>query len=136
MVSLAKFAEIAASYANLADFYLVYIQEAHPIESQHFDGIVEVPTHKNLRDRIQAAKYLMEEESRFLDNVNVVVDNMNNDGCREYASLPERAYLIHQDKVAVEGYLDPFYHMKSLRKIEKWLKKFASKSAISQVEGY
>lgn len=132
MTSLAKFAELVANFKDVADFVLVYIEEAHPVESNHFDGIVEVPTHRNLADRISAARYLMDEEGKYLENVRVVVDNMSNTSLAEYAALPERAYLVHEDKIVVEGFLGPFDHMKSLHKIEKWFTKYVKRSTPTQ----
>ena len=134
MTSLAKFADMAETFAGIADFVVVYIAEAHPVESNDFKGIVEVPRHVQLVDRIQAASYLVQEEAKYLTNCRVYVDNMNDDSAREYAALPERAYLIHEDRVAVEGYMGPFKHMKTLRKIEKWLNKYANSSRIPHVE--
>ena len=50
----------SSDLADLADFLLIYIEEAHPSEKKHCEENIVVKEHKALKDRINAAEMLVE----------------------------------------------------------------------------
>ena len=97
--------------SDLADFLIVYIEEAHPAEKKHFAKNIEVNTHHSLTDRVNAAKMLITEacgEDGEEFPCPVVVDTMDNATNYAYGALPERLYIIKDGKVAYVGGEGPF----------------------------
>lgn len=122
MTTLGKFGALAENFSHVADFMIVYTEEAHPEEKGDFTGLAfEVETHKTLEDRVAAARYMLEAEPEAFKHVKVVVDGMNNLGSIFYATIPERQYIVHNGKTAFVGGLGPFKHVESLRRVKKWL---------------
>ena len=58
MNSLGKFGALRTKFAGLVDFVTIYIAEAHPAESQHFSGNIDISTHENMEERVEAADTL------------------------------------------------------------------------------
>jgi hypothetical protein len=94
--------EIYERCRNRVDFYLVYIQEAHPadgwltlsnIEQQ---VLYEQPKTADERAAIAGACML---NVRF--NMPVLLDKMDDEVDRKYAALPERLYVLDKDGVIV-----------------------------------
>jgi ribosomal protein L14 len=123
MVTLDKFGAMAENFSHVADFIVVYTQEAHPDEKGDFNEIVKVRTHSNLMERLEAAKMMIEREPEAFKVVKVVVDSMENLGSILYATIPERQFIIHTGKIELVGGLGPFKHVESLRRVKKWLVK-------------
>ena len=123
MTSLRRFGQLVSDFGGLVDFLVVYVEEAHPVEANHFKNILEVQEHTQLQDRIDAAGVLMQEEGENLLGCKVVVDNMSNDGCFAYAAFPERLYIIQEDKVAFVGECSAMKMVKSIKDAKRWLDK-------------
>lgn len=124
MTTLRKFGAISAEFAAVADFLIVYIEEAHPAETKHFKNNVEIREHRCIGERVNAASQLVSNEAKYLQHTKVVVDSMDNEGLKNYAAMPERLFIVHEDKVALVGGLGPFEHMKSINRAEDWLKNY------------
>ncbi len=106
---LDRFTRICDKFSNKADFLLVYIEEAHPDERGHIRDNYKIVTHKTLESRLDAANVLVKE----LDDdppCPVVVDTMTNEANYAYGALPERLYILKDDKVLYEGAKGPFGH--------------------------
>lgn len=78
------------------DFLTIYIKEAHASDEWKLGNIIDIPQHKNLNDRCEAAK-LLTKKYNYLSPV--VVDTMDNAFMREMASWPERYYIIKDGKI-------------------------------------
>ena len=100
MVSLEEFHDLQLKFSGLADFITVYIAEAHPRERPNFRGNIDISTHRLLEDRVKAASVL-QDVMRGDDNT-IVVDTMDNLACAAYAALPERLYIVLDDRIVLE----------------------------------
>jgi len=96
---------MAADNADLADFVVVYIEEAHPTDGWAFPGNYLINQHRTVKDRLAAAATLA--ASRLPANMSVVADSMSNEMNRAYGGLYERLYVIHSSTVAYQGRRGP-----------------------------
>jgi len=120
MASLEEFQALQVKFSGLADFLTVYIAEAHPKERPNFSGNIDIATHKVLEDRMKAARVL-QDAMKGEDNT-IVVDTMDNLACDAYAALPERLYIVLDDRIVLEGGVGPFGY--NLAEVEDYLKTF------------
>lgn len=117
-----------SEYQDIAEFHLVYINEAHaadsswPVQYAKEKGIND---HENIEDRCTTAKLLMDEKALTMP---CFVDGMDNKVNRAYSAWPDRAFLIRTDgRLAVAGAQGPFGYKPALNEIEVWLKEFRAK---------
>ena len=99
---LYRFAELCESDL-LADFLVVYIQEAHPSEGGHFDGNIPIADHKSMQDRIAAAETMVEEAEIAKFPCPIVIDKMDNAANHAYGALPERLFIVMDGRVLYVG---------------------------------
>ena len=103
--------EIFRKYRNAVEFFVVYIQEAHPTDGWQSDS--------NIRDAVlfrQHQSYAEREEvatTCSLDlhlTIPVLVEDMDNAIYEVYGAAPERLYLIGGDgKVVYKGGAGPHF---------------------------
>jgi len=106
------------TYGTYADFLSVYIREAHACDQWPLGKAVVIPQHQSLSDRLAAAKRFQSENSY---KPTLLVDTMENKFDGEYASWPERAYIIHQGKMMYICNLSPEGALDWEDGIEEWL---------------
>lgn len=114
------------NFSQVADFCIVYIEEAHPLESGHFEGNFRITSHKRMEDRLDAANTLkeafqkipMDDEVRA--SCSIFVDKMENEAERKFAAFPERLYILREDEVAYVGGVGPYDY--NLDEVEDWLR--------------
>ncbi|XP_018026798.1 type I iodothyronine deiodinase [Hyalella azteca] len=116
MEDLVKFRKVVTMYGDVADFLIVYIQEAHPTDGWLIPNTVEIPTHKSVQDRLAAVRYMMELEPV---NCPVVVDSESGAACEEYTALPERLFVVLDGKIVYHGAQGPFGY--KMAELETWL---------------
>ena len=94
--------EIYERYRDRVDFYLVYIQEAHPTDGwltlSNVEQQVLYEQPKTADERAAIAAVCM------LDlgfGMPMLLDNMDDEVDRKYAALPERLYVLDKDGVIV-----------------------------------
>lgn len=106
----------------MADFLLVYIDEAHPS-----DGWVAPPMgsysfnvrkHQNLEERLGAARKLIEHFS-LPPQCQLVADCMDNNANVAYGVSNERVCIVQQKKIAYLGGKGPFFY--NLKDVRQWL---------------
>jgi len=97
---------MAADNADLADFVVVYIEEAHPTDGWAFSGNYLISQHRTFKERLAAAATLA--ASPLPANMTLVVDSMSNEMNRAYGGTYERLYVIHSSTVAYQGGPGPF----------------------------
>lgn len=90
----------------MADFLIIYIEEAHATDGWAFRNNIDVKHHKSLSDRLTAACLLLKENPA----CTVVVDTMDNHSSARYAALPERLYVLHGGNVLYKGGIGPWYY--------------------------
>jgi len=126
MANLGKFSKFRQNFSEVADFVMVYIEEAHPAERGHFrvggdDGNYDIDTHNCIEDRLNAAEILRNEAGNALKNCKILIDQMDDRANKAYASLPERLYVVKNGQVVFQGGLGPFDYR--ISDVENFLKK-------------
>jgi type I thyroxine 5'-deiodinase len=113
---MAKFDQLcrmAAEFSDVADFLVVYIEEAHPTDGWAFENNYSIQSHRTIEDRVEAARLLV------VDNLTVVADNMEAEANHAYGGLFERLYVVHNGVVAYQGARGPSGFKPD--EVENWL---------------
>ncbi|KAK7152790.1 hypothetical protein R3I93_010879 [Phoxinus phoxinus] len=111
-------------FSDVADFLLVYIDEAHPSDGwaappmEHFS--FEVRKHRNLEERMFAARKLLEHFS-LPPQCQWVADCMDNNANVAYGVSYERVCIVQKNKIAYLGGKGPFFY--NLKDVLHWLEK-------------
>jgi len=96
---------MAVDNADLADFVVVYIEEAHPTDGWAYSGNYVINQHRTIKDRLTAAATLT--ASPLPGNMTVVADSMTDEMTKAYGGLYERLYVIHSGMVSYQGQRGP-----------------------------
>ncbi len=109
-------------YKDVAEFYLVYISEAHasddkyPVEYAKEKGIKE---HTNYGERCSVAGRLQLDKKL---TIPCLVDGMDNAVEKAYKGWPDRLYVVGKDgKLAVASKRGPWGYKPALKKAQAWL---------------
>ncbi|ELW49882.1 Type II iodothyronine deiodinase [Tupaia chinensis] len=125
---LPAFSKLVEEFSSVADFLLVYIDEAHPSDGWAVPGdsslSFEVKKHRNQEDRCAAAHQLLERFS-LPPQCRVVADRMDNNANVAYGVAFERVCIVQRQKIAYLGGKGPFYY--NLQEVRRWLEKNFSK---------
>uniref|UniRef100_A0A8C4VBU1 Iodothyronine deiodinase n=1 Tax=Falco tinnunculus TaxID=100819 RepID=A0A8C4VBU1_FALTI len=106
-------------FSSIADFLIIYIEEAHAVDGWAFKNNVVIKNHRSLEDRKIAAQFLQKNNPL----CPVVLDTMENLSSSKYAALPERLYLLQGGKVIYKGGVGPWnYHPQEIRAILEKMK--------------
>ena len=97
-------------YRNRAAFYIVYIQEAHPIDAWQLHDNIEddvlVASTKTREDRVSVAGMCVRDLGIELP---ALVDEPDNRVERAYTGWPDRLYVVDRDgRVAYKSASGPF----------------------------
>lgn len=127
MTRLAAFQRVVRQFADIADFLVVYIEEAHPSDGWvSTDAPYQIPKHRCLEDRLRAAQLMLAE----VPESKVVVDSMDNSSNAAYGAYFERLYIVRDERVVYQGGRGPEgYRISELR---SWLESYRSDVAHSQ----
>ncbi|KAL7884554.1 hypothetical protein AOLI_G00073240 [Acnodon oligacanthus] len=105
---------LVRDFGDVADFLVIYIAEAHATDGWAFANNVDINQHRNLQERLTAAKSLIKENPL----CPVVVDEMNDITASHYGALPERLYVLQEGKVIYKGGKGPWgYSPEEVRKV-------------------
>ena len=120
MVKFEHFNKVVARFSSMADFIIIYIEEAHAADAWRFENNMEIKNHRSLEDRIEAANVLQQKGPR----CPIFIDSMLNEANLKYGGLFERLYIILDDVIVYEGERGPVgYHVEE---VEHWLEKHVS----------
>ncbi len=118
MNKLEDFRKLVRDYHHVADFVIVYMEEAHSIDGWHIrNNAYTIRSHLNLEDRLTAAKRLHQMSLP----CPLLVDTMQNEAGASFRAWPERLAILNEGKVVYEGKRGPIGY--SLEDIQKYLKK-------------
>ncbi|KAK7819951.1 hypothetical protein U0070_007643 [Myodes glareolus] len=121
---LPAFRQLVEEFSSVADFLLVYIDEAHPSDGWAVPGdsslSFEVKKHRNQEDRCAAAQQLLERFS-LPPQCQVVADRMDNNANVAYGVAFERVCIVQRQKIAYLGGKGPFSY--NLQEVRSWLEK-------------
>jgi len=108
MAALDTICQMAADDADVADFVIVYIEEAHPTDGWAFPNNYDIWQHRTIKDRLAAATRL-QVVRQLPANITLVVDTMSEklNLNHAYGGLYERLYVIHNGTVAYQGERGP-----------------------------
>lgn len=95
MLKFDEFNKLIKDFSSVADFLIIYIEEAHAVDGWAFKNNVVIKNHRSLEDRKIAAQFLQKNHPL----CPVVLDTMENLSSSKYAALPERLYLLQGGKV-------------------------------------
>ena len=88
-------------YSKNADFWWVYIQEAHATDGRRPSRAVKIPLHKTIEDRKKAATGCAAASTL---KVPILIDDMNDSASKAYSALPERFFILGDNgKVVYAG---------------------------------
>uniref|UniRef100_A0A8B9W6B7 Iodothyronine deiodinase n=1 Tax=Bos mutus grunniens TaxID=30521 RepID=A0A8B9W6B7_BOSMU len=109
-----QFKRLIEDFGSVADFLIIYIEEAHASDGWAFKNNVDIKNHRNLQDRLRAAHLLLDRSPP----CPVVVDTMTNQSSSCYAALPERLYVLQEGRVLYKGKPGPWnYHPEEVRAV-------------------
>ena len=111
-------------YRDVAEFRMVYIREAHALDSRRPSRPArekDISEHENFDQRCTTAKMLFDDEKL---TIPCLIDTMDNSTDKAYSAKPDRAFLIGMDgKLAVAGGRGPRGFKPALDDIKEWLDK-------------
>ncbi len=94
--------EIYERYTDRVDFYLVYIQEAHPTDGRlTLSNIEQQVLYEQPRTADERAAVAVACMRNLRFNMPMLLDNMDDEVDRKYAALPEGLYVLDKDGVIV-----------------------------------
>lgn len=109
-------------FSDVADFLLVYIDEAHPSDGWAAPPMgacsFSVRKHQSLEERMGAARELIEHFS-LPPQCQLVADSMDNNANVAYGVSNERVCIVQQSKITYLGGKGPFFY--SLKYVRQWL---------------
>uniref|UniRef100_A0A452HYB6 Iodothyronine deiodinase n=1 Tax=Gopherus agassizii TaxID=38772 RepID=A0A452HYB6_9SAUR len=119
LFKFSEFNKLVEDFNSVADFLIIYIEEAHATDGWAFKNNIIIKNHRNLQDRKKAAQFLLKENPL----CQVVLDTMENLSSSKYAALPERLYVVQGGKVVYKGGVGPWnYHPEDICAILEKLK--------------
>ncbi|KAL9974883.1 hypothetical protein ACROYT_G011982 [Oculina patagonica] len=123
MQMLKKYQQLTSEFLEVADFAVVYIEEAHPVDGWSFKGISDIPMHRTQNERCKAAQKMA--TSIDLSACNVVVDSMLNAANIAYGAVPIRLYIVQNSEVVYEGGAGPMKYR--MQEVKTWLQHYQTK---------
>jgi len=128
MSKLKSFVDLAASVPG-ADYAMVYLEEAHPVEGWMYPAVQHhIRQHAVLSERAAAAQVLEVELRRLTDGCGIAalpiyVDGMANTVSLAFGALPERLAIVLDGRVSWIGGKGPEDY--SMEEASRALRKFA-----------
>uniref|UniRef100_A0A4X2KI99 Iodothyronine deiodinase n=2 Tax=Vombatus ursinus TaxID=29139 RepID=A0A4X2KI99_VOMUR len=114
-----QFQKLIEDFSSIADFLIIYIEEAHATDGWAFANNIDIKQHRTLQNRMEAAQLLMDRKPL----CPIVLDTMDNQTSKKYAALPERFYVLLEGKILFKGDPGPWnYHPEEVRAV---LEKFS-----------
>ncbi len=110
------------SYKDVAEFYIVYISEAHAMDDRSPVGYAKelgIKEHKTYGERCSVADRLTKDKKL---TIPCLIDGMDNAVEKHYKAWPDRIYLVRKDgKLAVAAKRGPWGFGPALKSTGKWL---------------
>ena len=113
-------------YKHIAEFRMVYINEAHAADGKRPVGYAQqkgITEHDDYSERCVTAQMLMDDRSL---TVPCLIDGMDNKVNSLYSAHPDRIFLVRKDgRLAVAADRGPFGFNPALNECKDWLQEFA-----------
>lgn len=121
LTKLRDFGEIVRDFADIADFVIVYIEEAHPSDGWALKNNYNIPKHRTQAERCAAAQLLLSHNPPCTVTVDTMLDAAN----LAYGASPERFYIIRDSKIVYQGGPGPMSY--NVNEVRAWLENYAGK---------
>lgn len=112
-------------YKDIVEFRMVYIREAHAIDSERPTAIAQkkkIKQQTTYKDRCTTAKMLLNDNRL---TIPCLIDSMDNQTNADYSAYPDRVFLVRQDgRLAVAADRGPRGFRPGLNSVEKWLAEY------------
>ena len=113
------------TYKDVAEFRLVYINEAHAADGRSMQRIgknLGVFEHKNYGERCQVAERLLNDKKL---TIPTVIDGMDNKVNQAYKAWPDRVFIVGTDgKLGVAATRGPFGFASAIEQAGEWLAEY------------
>ncbi len=113
------------TYKDIAEFYIVYISEAHaeddtfPVPYAKEMGIKE---HKTFGERCNVASRLVKDKKL---TIPCLIDGIDNVVDKQYHGWPDRVFLVRKDgRLAVAGKRGPWGFRPAIDAVKEWLEQY------------
>lgn len=119
--------ELYKKYRHVAEFFVVYIREAHPRDGwavpPNVHSGISIPDPRTYAERVKVAENAC---TALRISIPCLVDDMSDSVNKAYSAWPDRLYVIDsQGKLAVAGGHGPFGFAPSIGEASLWLKEKA-----------
>ena len=109
-------------YKDVAEFRLIYIREAHALDSNRPNQISRkygIKEHKDYGERCETAERLISDG---VLSMPMLIDDMKNSTDKAYSAKPDRVFLVRSDgRLAVAADRGPRGFSPALKECELWL---------------
>jgi hypothetical protein len=96
-----RLAEVYSKYQGVADFWWVYVKEAHPVGSRRPAKHVEIEQSKTFQERLDVATKCSGEIKLSIPQL---VDDIENSCATAYNALPDRLFVLSAEgRIAYRG---------------------------------
>ncbi|CAH3032194.1 unnamed protein product [Pocillopora meandrina] len=126
MQMLKRYQLLMKEFQEMADFAVIYIEEAHPVDGWAFKDNSDIPKHRTLDERCKAAQKMA--KSLDLCSCTVAVDSMLNAANIAYGAVPIRLYIVQSNKIAYEGGAGPMNYR--MQEVKEWLQRFRARQSV------
>lgn len=127
MRSVGTMEKMFKEYSGVAEFRLIYIREAHALDSNRPNRTsreLGIKEHKTYEERCVTAEKMSEDRTLTMP---MLIDDMDNSTDAAYLAKPDRVFLVRSDgRLAVAADRGPRGFEPALEDCQKWLKAFAA----------
>jgi hypothetical protein len=120
-----SYKEIYNNYRDMVQIFIIYIREAHAIDSRRpvkYAREMGIKNHTTYKERCSVANRFVKDKEMV---VPILIDNMDNEVDKAYNGKPTRVFLIRKDgRLGVAGSRGPRGLKPALKEAKDWLKKF------------
>lgn len=121
-------------YRDVAEFYIVYISEAHAEDDRFpvpYASELGIKEHKTFGERCRVADRLTKDKKL---TIPCLIDGMDNATADAYQGWPDRIYLVRKDgRLGVAAGRGPWGFKPALRKADKWLASYKATGAEPEI---
>ncbi|XP_028392067.1 type I iodothyronine deiodinase-like [Dendronephthya gigantea] len=100
ITKLDQMLEVHRDFSDIADFVVIYVQEAHPDDGWRMKNNYNIRRHKSIEDRVEASQTL---RSLLPSGIRFCVDTMTDEASKSYSGCPNRILVIEEDTLVYQN---------------------------------
>ena len=120
-------------YKDIVGFRLVYMREAHSIDSRRPSPVARekgITEHADYGERCSIARAFLDEQNL---TIPAIVDDFDNSVNLAYHAFPDRLFVVKTDgTLAVAGKRGPWGFVPALEETSDWLRKYRASLEIGK----